>query len=149
MWEHNSSNWRIFWAAPSRVCFIILYVQYFGGCRDLNPSCFDCSQVCYHILLFSLIMLQLMHRSQYCVVCFCLAFVLFLLARSRAPPPWLLHLFHVFANMLQLLDIFRYGVVCLFALFHMLMLYFLYRFSYNKILNELHTSPALSYITDS
>ena len=31
---------------------------------------------------------------------------------------------------------FWYCVVCLFALFHLLMIYFLYRFSYNKIFNE-------------
>ena len=44
----------------------------------------------------------------------------------------------------------RYCVVCLFALFHMLMLYFLYRFSYNKILNEplqLHLWSNLSTVT--
>ena len=31
---------------PYSVQVFVLYVQYLAGCRDSNPSCCDCSQVC-------------------------------------------------------------------------------------------------------
>ena len=79
--------------------------------------------IIFHILWVSLIMLQLLHRSQYCVVCFCLV---------------LYFSFWPYGIALIALITAQISMLCrlLFALSNMLMLYSLYRFSYNKILNE-------------
>ena len=40
---------KLFLFPGSRTPFLgfLLYVQYLAGCRDSNPSCCDCSQMCY------------------------------------------------------------------------------------------------------
>ena len=88
-----------------------------------------CSHMC-HIYLVSLIMLQLLQRSQYCVVCFCLV-LYFSLWHNTVPPP------HVYCTYCSnycvdfdvVSSVYLHCFICL-----ILMQYFLYRFSYNKIL---------------